>query len=92
MQGQRFLRIDLTKWNIIEKYFRMNFFSSPSAKNDLFNLLCEVKAEAEAHFPLGGGGGQKSPPTSFSSVASTNIGIRPQIFLTFSFDPFATLF
>ena len=38
-----------------------------------------------------GGGGKKAPPTSFSSVTSTNIGISPQNFLTFSFNPFATL-
>ena len=35
--------------------------------------------------------GKKAPPTSFSPVTSTNVGIRPQYFLTFSFDPFATL-
>ena len=43
-----------------------------------------------------GGGGegwrdQKGPPTSFSPVTSTNIGIRPQIFLTFSFNRFGRL-
>ena len=38
-----------------------------------------------------GGGGQKDPPTSFSPVTSTNVGISPQNFLTFSFNPFATL-
>ena len=37
------------------------------------------------------GVGQKGPSTSFSSVTSTNTGIRPQNFLTFSFNPFATL-
>ena len=31
------------------------------------------------------------PPTSFSPVTSTNIGISPQNFLTFSFNTFATL-
>ena len=36
-------------------------------------------------------GGQKSPPNSFSSVTSTNVGIRPKNFLNFSFNPFATL-
>ena len=40
-------------------------------------------------------GGQKAPPpplpTSFSPVTSTNVGIRPQIFLTFSFNPFDRL-
>ena len=36
-------------------------------------------------------GGRKAPPTSFSPVTSTNLGFGPQNFLTFSFDPFATL-
>ena len=40
----------------------------------------------------GGGGGKKVPlPTSFSSVTSTNVGFGPKNFLTFSFNPFATL-
>ena len=39
----------------------------------------------------GGGGGKKAPPTSFSPVTSTNLGFGPKNFLTFSFDPFATL-
>ena len=34
-----------------------------------------------------GGGGQKGSPTSFSPVTSTNVGISPQNFLTFSFNP-----
>ena len=38
-----------------------------------------------------GGGGKKAPPTSFSPVTSTNVGFGPQNFLTFSFNPFATL-
>ena len=41
--------------------------------------------------PIQDRGGQKSPPTSFSPVTSTNVGISPQIFLNFSFNPFATL-
>ena len=41
-----FLGIGLTNWNIIEKYFRMNFLISLSAKNDLFNLLRRVTVEA----------------------------------------------
>ena len=36
-------------------------------------------------------GEQKGPPTSFSAVNSTNVGVIPQIFLTFTFNPFATL-
>ena len=40
----------------------------------------------------GAGGGKKVPlPTSFSSVTSTNVGFGPKNFLTFSFNPFATL-
>ena len=38
-----------------------------------------------------GGGGKKASPTSFSPVTSTNAGIKPQNFLTFSFNPFATV-
>ena len=37
------------------------------------------------------GGAKKAPPTSFSPVTSTNVGIGPKKFLTFSFDPFAKL-
>ena len=38
-----------------------------------------------------GGGEKKGPPTSFSSVTSTNVRISPQNFLTFRFGLFATL-
>ena len=48
----------------------------------------------------GGGGGKNAPPppppqkrppsTSFSSITSANVGINPENFLTFSFNPFAT--
>ena len=34
---------------------------------------------------------KRSPPTSFSPATSTNIGISPQNFLIFSFNPFAIL-
>ena len=37
------------------------------------------------------GAGQKGPPTSFSPVTSTNVGIIPQNFQIFGFNPFATL-
>ena len=40
----------------------------------------------------GGRGGQKGPPpTNFCPVTSTNVGISPQNFLTFSLNPFSTL-
>ena len=38
-----------------------------------------------------GEGEQKGPPTSFSPVVSTNVETSPRNFLTFSFNPFATL-
>ena len=34
---------------------------------------------------------EKRPPTNFSPVTSTNVRISPENFLTFSFNPFATL-
>ena len=42
-------------------------------------------------FQDGGGGGAKRPSNSFSPLTSTNIGISPQNFLTFSFNPLAIL-
>ena len=36
-------------------------------------------------------GGQKCSPSSFSPVTSANVGISPQNFLIFSFNPLATL-
>ena len=40
----------------------------------------------------GEGGGKKPPsPTSFSPVTSTNVGISPKNFLTFSFNLFDRL-
>ena len=45
-----FLRIGFTNWNIIEKYFRINFLNSLSAKNDVLSLFCGVRFEA--YFPL----------------------------------------
>ena len=39
----------------------------------------------------GGGRGAKRPPTSFSAATSANVEVSPRNFLTFSFNPFATL-
>ena len=36
-------------------------------------------------------GNKKAPPTSFFTVTSTYVGVNPQNFLTFSFNPFSTL-
>ena len=44
-------------------------------------------------YPIQDGGerAKKVPPTSFSPVTSTNVGISHQNFLIFSFNPFPTL-
>ena len=42
-------------------------------------------------FRIKGGGLFAVLPTMFSPVTSTNVGISPQNFVTFSFNPFATL-
>ena len=39
----------------------------------------------------GGGAVGKAHPTSFFPVTSTTVGVRPQSFLTFSFNRFATI-
>ena len=36
-------------------------------------------------------GDKKAPPTSFSPVTSTNVGISSKNFVTFIFSPFGTL-
>ena len=38
-----------------------------------------------------GGVGKKAPPTNFPPITSTNVGISPQKFLAFSYNPLATL-
>ena len=48
--GPDVLRIGFTNWHIIEKYFRIDFLSSLSAKNNLLSLFCRVIVEV--HFPL----------------------------------------
>ena len=51
-----------------------------------------VKCRVLTIFRIGeGGGGQKGPPISFSSVTSANVEISPRNCLTFSFKPFARL-
>ena len=61
-----------------------NIHSYPTLDKVLFRAVNPIQD---------GVGGQKGPPppTSFSPVTSTNVGISPQNFLTFSFNPFSTL-
>ena len=46
--------------------------------------VCKLK-------PIQDGEAKKALPTSFSPVTSTNIRITTKNYLTFSFNPFATL-
>ena len=41
--------------------------------------------------PIQDGGPKRPPLPVFSPVTSTNVGISHQNFVTFSYDPFATL-
>ena len=44
------------------------------------------------HFnPIQNGGREKGPPASFPPLSSTNLDISPQNFLTFCFNPSATV-
>ena len=52
--------------------------------------ICQVEIDYLTLFRMGAGG-CKQAPSSYSPVASANIGISPQNFLTFSFNSFATL-
>ena len=50
MKDQKFLRISFTNRSFIKKYFRMNFLSSLSDKNDFLNLLYRVSAKLIFHW------------------------------------------
>ena len=55
--------------------------------------LYKVKASGQhlCFYPIQDGGeGQKAPSTSFSPATSASVGISPENFLSFSFNPFAT--
>ena len=58
-------------------------------------VLSKIKSHSDAvdYFnPIQDGGwGKKAPPTSFSPVTSTKVGISLQNFLTFTFNPFDRL-
>ena len=54
-------------------------------RSDKKTTLCNIRFN-----PIHDGGSKKAP-TSFSPVTSTNVGFGPKKFLTFSFNPFATV-
>ena len=61
----------------------------------VINLATDRKTKSVFIFfnPIqdGGEGAKRPIPTSFSPVTSTNVGIRHQNFLTFTFNTFATV-
>ena len=58
--------------------------------SNLFGIKTSFTTNVLTLFRMGGS--QKAPPpTSFSPVTSTNVEFGPKNFLTFSFNPFATL-
>ena len=73
--------------------------STRHTKRDLFldsgaNFICGFyfnMCKLLTLFRMEWGGGTKRPFYQFSPVTSTKVGISPQNFLTFNFDPFMTL-
>ena len=56
-----------------------------------FLSFARNKGKSLTLFRMGGGVDKKGTSTSFSPVTSTNVGIRFQNFLSFSFNPFDRL-
>ena len=67
---------------------RSRLITPSSNLTTIFNLIHILQLPSLTLFRIGG---PKRPPTSFSSIISTNVGISSQNFLTFSFNSFATL-
>ena len=83
----RFIYLIFIKTNICLNHFsRTTIFTFKSLQLDIV-----VNFSNDKHKFRKGRRGQKGSPTSFSPVTSTNVGFGPQNFLTFSFNPFATL-
>ena len=73
-------------WLLLHLIYRSYFLHQASLCSTIFVFWSLTL------FRMGRGrGGKRASPTSFSPVTSTNVGFGPQNFLTFSFNPFATL-
>ena len=68
------------------KFFHFHFYLPKNVDNN-----CKHKVNPIQDGGGGGGGEQKDPPTSFSPVTSTNVGISPKSSLISSLNPFAIL-
>ena len=82
---------------IVKEVWRQNDFlwhvyQKQSTKSNFFIQSIFILKKCFHFNPIqDGGGGQKAPLPVFSPVTSTNVEIRPQNFLTFSFNPFDRL-
>ena len=81
------------KWNIVYEYLKTKLLSTDSNilpqmhwTSNIFDTQLQLLGVFGFPVlnPIHDGGGQKGPPIRFSSVTSTNVGISPQNFLTFS--------
>ena len=87
----------LFSFSICPRACSVNFASTPSSSDliTLPHIIWHFWINLGRSFlnPIQDGrrGGAKRPPTSFSSVTSTNVGFGPQNFVNFSFNPFPTL-
>ena len=81
-------------WEEFNSYYKFMYTdeNNKKNKNDLPLSPFHFSYSFSTLFRMrGGGGGQKSCPTSVSAVTSTNVGTNPKNFLTFSISPFSTL-
>ena len=74
-----------------DSYMSKNVVSKNEANDNSCFLFIKKKIIQKLLILFRTRGGRKGPPTSFSPVTSTNVGISPQNFLTFSFNLFDTL-
>ena len=77
---------------VLSQIVRLSFQNINISIKSPSNILGKIEALLTLfRLGRGGGRGQKDPPTSFSTVTSTNVRFGPQNFLTFSSNSFATL-
>ena len=79
-------------WKKCKSYFWFWFHLTIALFLTIFQrFLIFAKHFCLTLFRMGEGGRAKPPPTSFSPVTSTNLGINTQNLLTFSYNTFARL-
>ena len=84
-----FLAVALRDFNARSSSWRINVKTNDEGTN--IDCLANEYDLKQVINPIQDGGRQKGPPTSFSTITSTNVEFGPQNLLTFSFNLFATL-